>query len=260
MNELPEPSPWFINHFGEHSQSAMLALTRAGRAAHERSLDAKTGSQLTSNEAYGSFWVILPEEVSAHLAFLPGREVVRPTGSRYDLVVFNGTLVFPAKCGRGSSGADRIRLGRSEFRRRVFSLEDEVSKNMKGQLEFDFDLEGDLDAAVKDGSFGSATRVSLVAYDVSARGGLQHIYVGEANLEASGLVTWHYREKLPLHLLDGEGPALAGLSEPSVARFDDAPLPESELTLRNPSELPSTNIDTGAVAKTGTEGATDDLP
>lgn len=90
------------------SQSVMLALAKAGRAAHERSLDAKTGSQLASNEAYGSFWVILPEEVSAHLAFLPGREVIRPTGSRYDLVVFDGTLIFPAKCGRGSSGADQL--------------------------------------------------------------------------------------------------------------------------------------------------------
>ena len=26
MNELPEPSPWFNRHFGEHSQSVMLAL------------------------------------------------------------------------------------------------------------------------------------------------------------------------------------------------------------------------------------------
>lgn len=260
MNELPEPSPWFTDHFGEHSQSVMLALAKAGRAAHERSLDAKAGSQLTSNEAYGSFWVILPEEVAAHLVFLPGREVVRPTDSRYDLVVFAGTLVFPAKCGRGSSGADRIKLGHSDFRRRVLSLEDGAGRSMQEQLEFDFGLEGDLDAAVKDGSFGSATRVSLVAYDVSARGGLQHVYVGEANLDSSGLVTWHYREELPLLLLDGEGVALVGLGEPSVTRFDDAPLPKNDLTLRVPGELPSTDVDTGTPAETGTEGMTDDLP
>lgn len=260
MNELPEPSPWFTNHFGEHSQRVMLALAKAGRAAHERSLDAKTGSQLTSNEAYGSFWVILPEEVAAHLAFLPGREVVRPTGSRYDLVVFDGTLVFPAKCGRGSSGADRIKLGQSDFRRRVFSLEDSAARNMQEQMEFDFGLETDLDAAIKDGSFGSATRVSLVAYDVSARGGLLHIYVGEATLESSGLVTWLYREELRLLLLDGEGVALVGLGDPSAARFNDAPLPENDLTLRAPGELPTADVGTETSVETGTEGATDGRP
>lgn len=260
MNELPEPSPWFIDRFGEHSQSVMLALAKAGRAAHERSLDAKAGSQLTSNEAYGSFWVILPEEVATHLAFLPGREVVRPTGSRYDLVVFADTLVFPAKCGRGSSGADRIKLGRSEFRRRVFSLEEATGRYLQEQLEFDFGLEGDLDATVKGGSFGTATRVSLVAYDVSARGGLQHVYVGEATLDSTGLLTWHYREELPLRLLDGEGVVLVGLGEAGSGRFDDAPLPENDLTLRASGELPSTDIDTEPAAGTGTEGDSDDLP
>jgi hypothetical protein len=81
MTGLPEPSAWFSDRFGEHSQGVMLALAKAGRAAHERSLDAKTGSQLASNEAYGSFWVILPEEVAAHLGIPAGREVIRPTAA-----------------------------------------------------------------------------------------------------------------------------------------------------------------------------------
>ena len=260
MNELPEPSPWFTDHFGEHSQRVMLALAKAGRAAHARSLDAKTGSQLTSNEAYGAFWVILPEEVAEHLAFLPGREVVRPTGSRYDLVVFDGTLVFPAKCGRGSSDADRIKLGQSDFRRRVLSLKASAAHNTQEQMEFDFGLKTDLDAAIKDGSFGSATRVSLVAYDVSARGGLQHIYVGDATLESSGLVTWLYREELRLLLLDGEGVALVGLGDPSAARFDDAPLPENDLTLRAPGALPTGDIGAETSVETRTEGVTDGRP
>lgn len=57
MSDLPAPSQWFINHFGDHSAQVMLALANAGRAAHERSLDAKVGSKLTTDEAYGSFWV-----------------------------------------------------------------------------------------------------------------------------------------------------------------------------------------------------------
>jgi hypothetical protein len=259
MNELPEPSAWFTEHFGGHSQRAMLALANAGRAAHERSLDAKAGSQLATNEAYGSFWVSLPEEIAAHLDFLPAREVIRPAGSRYDLIVFGDTLVFPAKCGRGSSGADRIKLGQSGFRRRVFSLEGDHVHNRQEQLDFDFGLDSDLDTAIRDGSFGSATRVALVAYDASARGGLQHVYVGDATLDASGLVTWRYREELPLFLLDGEGAALAGLGEIS-ARFDDAPLPENELALRDPGELPDIETDVASVPNTGTEGEADGRP
>lgn len=259
MNELPDPSPWFTEHFGEHSQRATLALANAGRAAHERSLDAKAGSQLATNEAYGSFWVSLPEEVAAHLDFLPECEVIRPTGSRYDLIVFDGTLVFPAKCGRGSSGADRIKLGQSGFRRRVFSLEGDPVHSRQEQLDFDFGLDSDLDAAIRNGSFGSATRVALVAYDASARGGLQHVYVGDATLDASGLVTWRYREELPLLLLAGEGAALAGLGELS-ARFDDAPLPENDLTLRDPRELSNVESDDASVAKTGTEDEADGRP
>lgn len=260
MNVLPEPSQWFVDHFGDHSQRVMLALASAGRLAHERSLDAKAGSQLTTNEAYGSFWVSLPEEVVAQLEFLPGREVVRPSGGRYDLVVFDGTLVFPAKCGRGSSGADRIRLGLSEFRRRVFSLEGTTTLPKQEQLDFDFDFEGDLGSAIGDGSFGSATRVSLVAYDCSAQGGLQHVYVGEATLDSSGLVTWHHREELPLVLLNGEGAALAGLGDHRTTRFDDAPLHESTLTLRGPGESEDVATDHQGTADTGTGGEPDGRP
>ncbi|MCT2977624.1 hypothetical protein EFN79_02360 [Propionibacterium freudenreichii] len=259
MSELPEPSAWFTEHFGEYSQRVMLALANAGRAAHERSLDAKTGSQLATNEAYGSFWVSLPEEVVAHLDFLPGHEVIRPAGSRYDLIVFDGTLIFPAKCGRGSCAVDRIRLGQSGLRRRVFSLEDNTVSVRQEQLDFDFSLDNDLDAALKDGSFGSATRVVLIAYDASARGGLQHVYVGDAALDSSGLVTWRYREELPLRLLDGEGTALAGLGE-LAARFDDAPLPESDLTLRSTSELLSGEDDETDTTGTGTEGEPNGRP
>lgn len=260
MADLPDPSPWFAEHFGEHSQRVMLALANAGRAAHERSLDAKAGSQLSTNEAYGAFWVILPEEVVTHLAFLPGREVVRPPGSRYDLVVFEGVLVFPAKCGRGSSGADRIKLGQSQFRSRVFSLQEDSALSKQEQLDFDFGLEGDLNTAIKDGSFGSATRVCFVAYDASARGGLQHVYVGDATLDSSGLVTWQYREELPLLPLDGEGTSLTALDELSATRFDDAPLPENDLTLRGPGELPSFEADDETTTDTGTDGEADGRP
>lgn len=256
MTDMPEASPWFTKHFGEHSQQVMLALADAGRAAHERSLEAKVGSQLDTNDAYGSFWVSLPEEVARHLDFLPGREVIRPKGSRYDLVVYEGTLVFPAKCGRGSSGADRIKLGHSEFRRKVFSLDGHSMRGSESQLHFDIDFEDIIETALKDGSFGSATRVALVAFDCSAQGGLQHVYVGEAVLENSGLVTWTYREELHLARLNGEGIDIVGL-EDLPGRFDEAPLQESELTLRVAGDSGDRSASDSA---TGTEGEADVRP
>lgn len=236
MSDVPEPSQWFVDRFGDHSQMVMLGLANAGRAAHERSLDAKIGSQLATDEAYGSFWVSLPQEVVNFLDFLPGREVVRPSGSRYDLVVFDGTLVFPAKCGRGSSGSGRIKLGQSAFRNRALSLENGASRKLEDQLDLLLEFDSDLETVVNDGSFGSAHRVALVAYDASSQSGLQHVYIGDATLGPTGRVIWDYLEELPLDLLDGPGAALAALGEPPSARFDDAPLPEDVLILRRPSE------------------------
>jgi hypothetical protein len=131
---------------------------------------------------------------------------------------------------------------------------------MQEQLEFDLTWMATSTPPSRMVPSAPPREASLVAYDVSARGGLQHVYVGEATLESSGLVTWHYREELPLHLLDGEGVALVGLGEPSSARFDDAPLPESDLTLLKPGELPSANVEAEGVPDTGTGGASDDLP
>lgn len=236
MSDWPEPSQWFNDRFGEHSLEVMLGLANAGRAAHERSQDAKGGSRLETDEAYGSFWVILPQEVANHLSFLSGREVIRPSKSRYDLVVFEGTLVFPAKCGRGSSGPERIKLAPSAFRNRVLNLDGAAQSKPPDQLDLGYELEENLETAIKDGTFGSAERVALVVYDASARSGLQSVWAGEATLDASGRVNWHYVEELPLHLLDGPGVALAALSESGLARFDDAPLPENVLSLRRRGE------------------------
>ena len=84
------------------------------------------------------------------------------------------------------------------------------------------------------------------------------MYVGDATLESSGLVKWHYREELPLRLLDGEGTALVSLGETGAGRFDAAPLPESDLTLRASGESRNADTEVEVSASTGTEGAPDD--
>jgi hypothetical protein len=60
--------------------------------------------------------------------------------------------------------------------------------------------------------------------------------------EERGRLVWRHREELPLHLIHGENASLAGIdSYPGY--FDDAPIPESELSLRQPDQSAEDEID-----------------
>lgn len=226
------PSEWFINHFGDHSLPVMQALVAAGRAAHERSLEAKTGSKLKTNDAYGAtFWLSLPQELVTHLAFLPEAELLHPHRSRYDLIVFRDTVVLPVKMGADSTGPDNIKLRPSAVRQRLFRLEKRDSAMQTLDFdEFDFGQ----DTAATDS--GSASSLALVAFDCTARGGLQHIYVGDAIMMNDGAVIWTYKEELPLAALTGDTSSLTLISDQSAPRFDDATPPSTVLELRTPGD------------------------
>lgn len=238
MPDSPEPTEWFENHFGDHSLDVMKALVAAGQSAHDRSLDAKAGSKLKSNDAYGSsFWLSLPEEIVAGLAFLPGAEIQKPQRSRYELIVFNGIVIFAAKCPGDSSGPDDIKLRPSRLRRDLFSLETRATAD--DPLDFgDFDFETDEAGAHFVPGLGSASGLILVAYDCTARAGLQRVYVGDANLLEDGTVVWLYQEELPVHVLSDESTVLTLLADQPAPRFDDAPLPPTTLGLRVREETP----------------------
>lgn len=207
------PSEWFTNHFGDHSLAVMKALVAAGHAAHDRSLEAKTGSKLKTNDAYGAtFWISLPQELITHLAFLPGVEILHPHRSRYDLIVFNNTVVFPVKMGADSTGPDNIKLRPSAMRHRLFRLESRDSAMQP--LDFaEFDFGQDSDTLPTAADFGSASSLALVAFDCTARGGLQHIYVGDAVMLEDGAVVWKYKEELPLAALAEETATVTLISD-----------------------------------------------
>ena len=259
MLDLPQPSRWFHEHFGDYSQRMMFALAASGEAAHVRAMDAKAGSRLPTDDAYGaSFWLALPQEMVERLDFLPDREVIRPRQSRYELVVFERVLVFPVKCVPDSTHADHLKLRSSGFRRRVFSLEGQAGKRVEEQLDFG-DVDPDFaEPAVALGSFGSAKKVVLVAYECSARGGLQHVYVGEATLDKDGTVNWIHREELPLDLIDGERTTLRRVDDGPTRRFDEAPIPETDLRIMEDGEVSDDRGDERPL--TGTEGDADDRP
>lgn len=237
MLESPEPSEWFLSHFGEHSLQVMSALVSAGVAAHERSLEAKHGSGLRTNDAYGTFWLSLREEVVTHLAFLPGVETIRPTRGRYQLPVFNQMVLFSAKCPAGTVGPDRMKLGRSGVVTRIFDVEerDSVSEPLDfGSLELEEEAQQDF--AALPASLGSATKLAFVAYDCTAQGGMQHVYIGDATLLQDGSVLWLYREELPMPALIVAPTLLTLIDDEPIRRFDDAPLPTNLLRLLNEGE------------------------
>lgn len=216
--------------FGEFAEGAIRVLIDAGNTTHERSLEAKDASRLTTNEVYGaSFWLNLPRQVSGRLEpVLPGVVRIRPPSSRYSLLVWNGTVIFPVKVmDRTSTGADSMRVRVSELRRELFALNPPAERT--GNL---FDLIDDLnesdDHGVSEGIAddarlalsGSADAMMIVAYVCTADGGLRALHVGTGTLDADGYIVWTERQSLSL--LD----ELDLVATPRLAAgeaFDDAP-------------------------------------
>ena len=186
MPDSLTPSEWFNDHFGDHSLAVMKELVAAGQAAHIRSLEAKAGSKLRTNDAYGaSFWLVLPEEIVTHLTFLPGVEILKPRRGRYELIVFENAMLFPSRIGGDSAAPDSIKLRTSKVRHEMFSLESRTSPDEPLSFE-SLDYEDETVGPRYVADFGSATSLIFAAYDCSARGGLQH-GVLHRRLERAGL-------------------------------------------------------------------------
>lgn len=235
MPDSLTPSEWFNDHFGDHSLAVMKELVAAGQAAHIRSLEAKAGSKLRTNDAYGaSFWLVLPEEIVTHLTFLPGVEILKPRRGRYELIVFENAMLFPSRIGGDSAAPDSIKLRTSKVRHEMFSLESRTS--LDEPLSFEsLDYEDETVGPRYVADFGSATSLIFAAYDCSARGGLQHVYVGDATLQEDGAVSWLYREELPLRALE-DATTLTLVTDEPAPRFDDSAPPTTTLEIRNPGE------------------------
>ena len=236
--ELPgtdpaDPTPWFFGKFGAHSVDVMAALIAAGYSAHERSLDAKAGSQLKSNDAYGSFWLSLREEIVSNLRFLPGVDKVRPTRGRYELPLYNGMVLFGSKVPVGTD-PDKIKLKNSGVTKSVFSLEGRgvsdqpLDFSSLGYEETQEDYLPPLPA-----SFSNATSLLYLAFECSARAGLRRVSVGDATLLDDGHVRWLHREELPLAAFSADWSVPRLVDDAPPRRFDDGPIPAVELSLRD---------------------------
>ncbi len=224
-------------HFGEDSQRVGAALVAAGYEAHTRSLDAKVGSRLKSNHAYGStFWLALPQEVVARLlTILDGAVPFPPRGAPYELVVWNGIAILPVKVMEVSKRDSRMRARISDLRYRLTKVnvpkvpEPTLFDDPDGFALDEFEEEARKVADAARAAIGNiAEKMVVAAYRCSPKSGLQVVHVGIATLDADGHINFSDSEQLSLiqsPSVVGGPTAVAGES------FDSAPRPRPVLEI-----------------------------
>lgn len=231
-------APYLDRHFGELAEDAARVFIEAGRTTHDRSAEAKSAAGLKTNEVYGaSFWLNLPRQVTGRLEpLLPGSVRIQPPSSRYSLLVWNGTVIFPVKImDRSAKRADSMRVRVSDLRRQLFALNPPAEPDLslldliedydETELQLRAETLAD-DARVALGS--SADSMMIVAYVCTAEGGLQEVHVGSGALDDEGYILWLERQSLSLlDELDlvGKPQLVAGET------FTDAPTPKPALGL-----------------------------
>lgn len=218
--------------FGEYAPECRSVLVASGVRAHDRSLEAKAGSGLKTNHAYGStFWLALPEEVCNSLIdILPGASMYGPSGSQYDLILWNGVVVLPVKVLESNNRGSILHVRVSKLRMRLAGVNGPVQRQpslfdeLEGFDHDDFDAESTtvIDPAqllVDD----AIQQVVIAAYSCSAKSGLSEISIGVGSLGEDGAVYFSDSEKLSV--LEQSRPIAPQISVVGE-RFDDVPRPK----------------------------------
>ena len=234
MDDLPDPSEWARHRFGAAWWAVATGLATAGRAAHERALDAQHGSQLTTNEPYGAtFWLALPEEVARALSPVAGVTPIRVQRARYPLLVIADSLLFAVRVAQTPSGSGHLAMRPSSLRSEIMSIRDYPGQPTQDPFDFGPAFERPDDPARIRATLEGIERTILVAYEADPRAGLLRVHIGEATLDdADGRITWLHYEQLPLTTLLGLE-HLAVLPDTEDTEFDAAPLPTLVLRLRD---------------------------
>lgn len=192
-------------HFGEHAAAVAAALVAAGSEAHTRSLDAKTGSRLETNHAYGStFWLALPHEVVERLLpILDDAVPFPPAGAPYELLVWQDIAILPVKVMETGKRGGRMRARISDLRARLTKVN--VAPAPEPSLfDDDFSLDEREDEAraaaeAARAAIGNiASKMVVAAYACNPTSGLRIVKVGIATLDAEGHINFTDSEELSL--------------------------------------------------------------
>jgi len=223
-----QPTIWMLDAFGAESAAVATALARAATAAQSDGHDAKTGSRLRTNEAYGAAtWLAFANHAADELEDLGG-EVIRPKRCRYRVGIINNTLVLVVKLAASSKGIDDMKI-RSGIRQRILRL---APVQTHTTLDFgNWEDDAGVDT-VQDSEFGAATRAVLVVMEGSVRSGVEKIHIGDVRIDAGGSVLWAHHEQLPVTVTETTAAGLVALDlNQTTDSFAAGDAPQAPLTL-----------------------------
>ena len=243
------PSEWATAQFGVDAESTAGAIVAGLLAAHTRAVHAHIGGGLDTADAYGGvMWLAAAEEILNRVADIAGAGRIKPERARYSLGVVNNSVIFPQRIGTDlRTPPTEAKLAMSRVKADIFSLGPATAPTIERPTLFD-DLTVDTTQETTLEDIGDLNEAGLVvvAYVSSSDGGLLRVWWGHAALLDDGHLDWHHLEPLDLnqpetvtrradlHLITA-GPH----NEPASRRFNDVPLEETPLGLRNPLIAPT---------------------
>jgi hypothetical protein len=232
------PSEWAVGRFGEQYATQLIELVPSALGvAVNRQIDAHLASGLDSMYAYGGAWPVVYEELVDHVRGLDGVQVLHPKGKSFQLVMVNGSLLFPFRYAEDLTTS----LTDPRTARRLNKTCQELLTTFGPPPPYEqdalFPIEGSrtTDVILSDVTPGS---IVMVFFAANAQAGLLAVGWGEAALLHDGSLAWNYDEVLPLPkhltrpLIEGEQLPFDGTRWTTEHRFDTAPLPAPALEAR----------------------------
>ncbi|MFF0637807.1 hypothetical protein ACFYTS_35550 [Nocardia sp. NPDC004151] len=273
MSEQAVPTAWEVAQFGDLAIEVRAAVWQALEAAHLRAVASHEGSGLSSNDAYGLMWLILPEELAKALAAVTPVRTPRPKGARYCLTVLDESnlIIYPWKYGDTAyAPLESAKMNLSDVRKRLLAL---GATNGSDQLSLDHaamsdeELQAELqaeEAFLHDAA--EAGRLIVLAFAANPHAGVLRVFWGDASLgDESGRLDWSHVEEIPRMGEIGGGESrpvsarpLTSVPSPdtntvTAARFDQAPLEEFVLSPRNPAVTPDGGQPPAPESETGSD-------
>lgn len=220
---------WLDDLLGSTASVVLTQLPECVAAGHERARDAQDASRLRQRNPYGgTSWLAVYDEFASTLGRITGARVFKPKNASYELVVINGTLIYPCRVLVAGGRLEEGTLRPTRLRRAISAVNQQETAN--SMLDF-------AGLALEDGELldptiaipsSVASRVLLVPYESSPEAGLLAIGIGEGTVLLEGTIDWSRFHQLPLDL-HSAGPQPVRDVEP---RFDSGVLPEPPLTPR----------------------------
>jgi hypothetical protein len=237
-------SAWAQARFGDLWPQVRQSVADALQEAVTNAQDAQTAGSSPTRYPFGAtLFARKYETLAAAMADVEGVRLVKPKGSPFPLVLFNGCLLLPfryAQDSRTSIGEARISNRHVSDRMRGLFDKFAPQRYHQGTL---FGIGAESDEEDDNDVLGPAleqlpadTLLILIPFACNEKAGLLNAWWGEAGLaDKNGHLLWvspPEKLALPTAPADNRRPATVTGPAETVARFDSAELPDIATTLR----------------------------